>query len=80
MRPVFGQLLSTRTVFIGIAAILVLQVLFLYAPFMHEIFGSAPLPGTELLGSVLEGAIILAVVGVERWRRRRALPPRAAAS
>ncbi|MBC7598629.1 MAG: cation transporting ATPase C-terminal domain-containing protein [Polaromonas sp.] len=33
---------SNKTVFIGIASILALQAMFIYAPFMHEIFASAP--------------------------------------
>ena len=37
-------LFSNKTVFAGIAAILALQAMFIYAPFMHAIFASAPLP------------------------------------
>ena len=62
---------SNKTVFIGIAAILVLQALFIYAPFMHAIFASAPLSLGDVLASILVGAVILPVVGLEKWWRRR---------
>ncbi len=64
-------LFSNPTVFAGIAAILVLQALFVYAPFMHAIFDSAPLSAGDILASVLVGAVILPVVGAEKWLRRR---------
>ena len=62
---------SNKTVFIGIAAILALQAMFIYAPFMHAIFASAPLPPGDVLASILVGAVILPVVGLEKWWRRR---------
>ena len=58
---------SNKTVFIGIAAILVLQALFIYAPFMHAVFASAPLALGDVLASILVGAVILPVVGLEKW-------------
>jgi Ca2+-transporting ATPase len=63
---------SNPTVFAGIGAILALQALFVYAPFMHAIFGSAPLAVGDVLVSVAVGAVILPVVGLEKWLRRRA--------
>jgi Ca2+-transporting ATPase len=63
---------SNLTVFAGIAAILALQALFIYAPFMHAIFGSAPLSAGDVFASVLVGTVILPVVGLEKWLRRRA--------
>jgi Ca2+-transporting ATPase len=64
-------LFSNPAVFAGIGAILVLQATFVYAPFMHEIFGSAALAPGDVLASALAGAIILPVVGFEKWWRRR---------
>ena len=65
-------LFGNQTVFAGIAAILALQAMFIYAPFMHAIFAAALLPLGDLLASILVGAVILSVVGLEkRWRRRR---------
>jgi Ca2+-transporting ATPase len=65
-------LFSNATVFGGIAAILALQALFVYAPFMHAVFGSAPLPAEDVLASVLAGAVVLPLVGLEKWLRQRA--------
>lgn len=62
---------SNKTVFVGIAAILVLQALFVYAPFMHEIFASAPLSAGDVLLSIVVGALILPVIGLEKWWRNR---------
>lgn len=62
---------SNKFVFIGIGAILVLQALFIYAPFMHAIFASAPLATIDFVASILVASIILPVIGLEKWWRRR---------
>ncbi|WP_147652924.1 cation-translocating P-type ATPase [Vulcaniibacterium gelatinicum] len=62
---------SNQSVFVGIAAILVLQALFIYAPFMHAIFASAPLSAGDVLLSIVVGALILPVIGLEKWWRNR---------
>jgi Ca2+-transporting ATPase len=62
---------SNKTVFAGIAAVLVLQAMFIYAPFMHAIFASAPLAVGDVLLSILVGAVILPVVGFEKWWHQR---------
>ncbi len=67
---------SNGTVFIGIASLLALQALFIYAPIMHAIFGSAPLAPLDLLWATLTGAIILPVITVEKWDRNRRLARR----
>ncbi len=64
-------LFTNRTVFIGIAAILALQALFVYAPPMQAIFSTFPLTAQSLLLSVLAGAIILPVISLEKAIRRR---------
>ncbi len=67
---------SNGTVFIGIAALLALQALFIYAPVMNTIFGSAPLAPIDLLWATLTGAIILPVITIEKWDRNRRLARR----
>jgi len=62
---------SNKTVFAGIAVVLVLQAMFIYAPFMHAIFASAPLAVGDVLLSILVGAVILPVVGFEKWWHQR---------
>jgi len=64
---------SNKTVFIGIAAVLALQAMFIYAPFMHAIFASAPLTIDDVFTSIVVGAIILPVISLEKlWHARAA--------
>jgi Ca2+-transporting ATPase len=67
---------SNGTVFIGIASLLALQALFIYAPIMNKIFGSAPLAPLDLVWATLTGAIILPVITIEKWDRNRRLARR----
>jgi magnesium-transporting ATPase (P-type) len=62
-------LFSNKAVFIGIASLLVLQAVFIYAPFMHAVFGSAPLGPRDLALATVVGMIILPVISVEKWFR-----------
>ncbi|MDX2018291.1 MAG: HAD-IC family P-type ATPase [Planctomycetota bacterium] len=64
-------LFSNPTVFAGVAGLLILQALFIYAPFMHAIFGSASLSAKDLGLAVLVGAAVLPVISLEKaWRHR----------
>jgi Ca2+-transporting ATPase len=63
--------LSNPYVFIGIAVTLVLQALFIYAPPMQRLFGTAPLEVSELAMAVADGAIVLPVIAVDKWLSRR---------
>jgi Ca2+-transporting ATPase len=67
---------SNPMVFVGIAALLVLQALFIYAAPLNEVFGSAPLEPADLLLAMLVGAIILPVISIEKWDRNRRLARR----
>ena len=62
---------SNKFVFIGIVAVLALQAMFIYAPFMQAIFSSAPLAAVDILASILVGVVILPVIGLEKWWWRR---------
>jgi Ca2+-transporting ATPase len=64
---------SNRFIFIGIGAVLALQAMFIYAPFMNRIFSSSPLAPRDVLASVVMGAIIIPVIAVEKWWRGRAV-------
>jgi calcium-translocating P-type ATPase len=55
----------------GIAAVLALQALFIYAPPMQEVFGSAPLDAGEWLLALAAAATVLPVVTAEKWWRGR---------
>jgi hypothetical protein len=58
-------------VFIGVAALVVLQAVFIYAPIMHKVFGSAPLGVKDLALAIAAGMIILPVISVEKFLRSR---------
>ncbi|TSC25222.1 HAD-IC family P-type ATPase [Corallococcus sp. Z5C101001] len=74
---------SNRAVFVGIALLVLLQAAFMYVPFLQRIFGSAPLSWGAIGRSVLVGAAVLPIVGLEKWlrsRRRPAPAPRSSRS
>jgi magnesium-transporting ATPase (P-type) len=62
---------SNPTIFVGIAALAVLQAGFIYLPLMQSVFGTAPLTGEALLKALLAATIILPVIGLEKWLRQR---------
>jgi magnesium-transporting ATPase (P-type) len=64
-------LFSNKWVYVGIGAILLLQLGFVYLPFMNALFGSAPLGAGSWFLSFLIALIVLPVVGAEKmWRKR----------
>ncbi|MGD9787324.1 MAG: cation-transporting P-type ATPase [Sulfuricellaceae bacterium] len=65
---------SNRWVVGGVAAMTALQLLFTYLPAMNDWFRTAPIDGWAWLRILLVGAVIYAVIGGEKWlRKRRAL-------
>jgi magnesium-transporting ATPase (P-type) len=67
---------SNPWIYAGIAAILLLQFIFVYAPFTHVIFHSAPLSLLAWGEAALVGLLIMPIISVEKWwRRRRAGSP-----
>ncbi len=64
-------LLSNPTIFIGIGVLLLLQAAYIYLPFFHRVFGSAPLSAQEWLISAAVGAVILPVIMIEKRLHRR---------
>jgi Ca2+-transporting ATPase len=62
-------LFSNPVVYLGIGALVLLQLGFIYLPFMQRVFGTAPL-SLEALGlCTLVGATILPAISVEKWFR-----------
>jgi len=64
-------LFTNNYIYLGIAALVVLQVAFVYLPFMNTLFGSAPLPIDSWIKAMLMGATILPVISLEKWWRSR---------
>ncbi len=64
-------LFSNRWIYVGIGAILVLQLGFVYLPFMIALLGSALLSLAAWGQSLLVGALVLPIVGLEKSLRER---------
>lgn len=62
---------SNRYIFVGIASILLLQALFIYAPFFQRVFGTTPLGLLDLGIALAVGFLIFPIIGVEKWISRR---------
>jgi Ca2+-transporting ATPase len=67
--------ISNPTVFLGIGILLVLQLSYVYLPFMNQLFGSSALSLQSWVESALCGAIVLPVITIEkiirnRWKKR----------
>ncbi len=62
---------SNKTVFMGIGAVLVLHSLFIYMPFMNAVFKSSWLNPWDVAIAAGAAAIILPVIGIEKWLRSK---------
>jgi magnesium-transporting ATPase (P-type) len=64
-------LFSNPWVYAGIAALLALQLGFVYLPSMNAMFGSAPLPLDAWIEAAVVAALIVPVISAEKWFRQR---------
>jgi Ca2+-transporting ATPase len=62
---------SNPTVFVGVAVLLLLQVAFVFSPFLQDVFGSSPIELGDIWLSTLVGASALPLISVEKWWRAR---------
>lgn len=62
---------SNPFVYLGIGTLVLLQLGFIYLPFMRAVFDTAPLTLDALGLCALVGAIVLPVISVEKWWRSR---------
>jgi Ca2+-transporting ATPase len=62
---------SNPAIFIGIGILLLLQTCFIYLPPLQAVFGSAPLDGRAWLSAMGVGAVVLPVISLDKWFRRR---------
>jgi Ca2+-transporting ATPase len=61
---------SNPWIFVGIGVVLLLQMGFIYLPFMNAIFGSAPLRPVSWLEAGALAVLIMPLMGLEkRWRK-----------
>jgi magnesium-transporting ATPase (P-type) len=69
---------SNPWIYAGITSVLLLQLAFVYAPFMNVVFGSAPLSLWSWGEAAAIGILIMPIISIEKWwRRRRAHRPEA---
>jgi len=61
---------SNPSVYAGIAIVLALQALYVYAPFMQAVFGSTALGVRHVVWAAAAAVVILPVAGLEERRRR----------
>jgi Ca2+-transporting ATPase len=66
--PAFFQ---NRPLWIAVIATVALQLLVIYAPFLHRLFGTMPLSAAQLGAVVGASSLVLWVVELEKWFRRR---------
>ncbi|MEL7587936.1 MAG: HAD-IC family P-type ATPase [Prolixibacteraceae bacterium] len=58
---------SNTTIFYGIGAILFLQALFIYSPFMQNVFGTTTLDMRGVTLAVISGFVIFPIISLEKW-------------
>jgi Ca2+-transporting ATPase len=63
---------SNPVVYLGIAALVVLQLMFVYLPWMNAWFSSAPLSLDAWLKCIAAAMIVLPIISIEKRLRRRA--------
>jgi magnesium-transporting ATPase (P-type) len=71
---------TNRYVFVGIAAVLALQVAFVHVSFMQRVFGSSDLSAGQWFVAALGGFVVVPVVALEKLVRRRRAPHQQVAS
>jgi Ca2+-transporting ATPase len=64
-------LFSNPWIYVGIGAIVLLQLGFVYLPFMNLLFGTAPLTLQALAQSALVAVVVLPLISLEKWSRSR---------
>ena len=62
---------TNKWIYVGIGILLVLQIGFVYLPFMNTLFGSAPLSPLEWIETLVVGLVVLPVISLEKWVRKR---------
>jgi Ca2+-transporting ATPase len=64
-------LFSNMSIYLGIGIVLLVQIAFVYLPFMNTIFKSSPLFLDAWLLSGTVAFSILIIIGIEKWIRRK---------
>lgn len=62
---------SNPLIWIGVVSMILLQLLFTYAPFMNQAFHTTPIDPTDWLFIIATGLIIYSIIGVEIYLRNK---------
>ena len=62
-------LFTNPWVLVGSGVMIVLQLLFTYAPFMNKVFHSAPIAANDWLLIIIIAVAVYAIIGLEKWLR-----------
>lgn len=62
---------SNPSIFVGTGVLLLLHACFMYLPPLQNMFGSTALDVRAWLVAIFAGAIVLPIISVEKWLRRR---------
>jgi magnesium-transporting ATPase (P-type) len=63
-------LFSNRWAIFGVLLMIVLQLIFVYAPVMNRLFATEPIPASAWIEIVLIAVVVFVVVEVEKWFTR----------
>ena len=64
-------LFSNKTVFVGIFALVLLQIAFVYVPALNTLFSSAPITLGGWIRSAAVGALVLPIIAIEKFLRAK---------
>jgi P-type Ca2+ transporter type 2C len=64
-------LLSNKPLLASAAVVVLLQLVVIYLPALHDLFGTVPLSTLQLAVTALAGSMVLWVVEIEKAFRRR---------
>lgn len=62
---------SNLWIWVGVGSMLILQMLFTYAPFMNRFFHSAPIGWDAWWRILLTAVVAYAIIGLEKWLQRK---------
>ncbi len=62
---------SNPLIWLGVVSMMLLQLLFTYAPFMNQAFHTTPIDPTDWLYIIATGLIIYVIIGFEKYLRNR---------
>ncbi|UNC93188.1 cation-transporting P-type ATPase [Candidatus Contubernalis alkaliaceticus] len=66
-----GDFFNNRHAFLAVLVLVLLQLVFTYAPFMNELFGTAPIKAIEWMIPIAGGFMVFLMVEVEKYFTRK---------